>query len=104
MLLASQSNVSTPLTYHQIIRRNHNSLGPVQRVLPILPTGRRVIRSVSSLLRSLDLQVFAPNVPPSLPLWTMPTPKVSFTPTNKSDLRTRSAGDILHQGSTSPLH
>ena len=61
------------------------SLGPVPPVPPLLPPGRRLIRSVSSMLRGLNLQVLVADVPPGPPPWMLPSPVVSFTPTAKSD-------------------
>ncbi|XP_050738498.1 uncharacterized protein LOC127009443 [Eriocheir sinensis] len=68
--------------YSQLIRM---SLGPARPVPPILPAGRTLIRAVSSLIRSLDLDVRAADVPPGPPPWMLPTPEVSLTPTSKSD-------------------
>ncbi len=69
--------------YSQLIR---TSLGPARPVPPILPAGRALIRSISSVLCHLDLDLPAADVPPGLPPWLLPTPKVSLTPTAKSDL------------------
>ena len=62
------------------------SLGPTPPVPPLLPPGRRLIKSVSSMLHSLNLQVLVADVPPGPPPWKLPSPVVSFTPTSKSDL------------------
>ncbi len=60
--------------YSQLIR---TSLGPARPVPPILPAGRALIRSISSLLRNLDLDIPAADVPLGPPQWLLPTPKVS---------------------------
>ncbi|XP_045114076.1 uncharacterized protein LOC123506217 [Portunus trituberculatus] len=61
------------------------SLGPASAVPPLLPSSRRLIRSVSSCLRSVDLQVLVADVVPGPPPWKLPSPVVSFTPTAKCD-------------------
>ncbi|XP_050706751.1 uncharacterized protein LOC126992111 isoform X3 [Eriocheir sinensis] len=68
--------------YSQLIRM---SLGPARPVPPILPAGRALIRSVSSLMRSLDLDIPVADVPPGPPPWLLPMPEVSLTPASKSD-------------------
>ncbi len=50
--------------YSQLLRR---SLGPARPVPPILPTGRALIRSVSSLMRSLELDIPVLDVLPGPP-------------------------------------
>ncbi|RUM30837.1 MAG: hypothetical protein DSY42_03735, partial [Aquifex sp.] len=69
--------------YSQLIR---TSLRPNSPVPPILPSGRALINTVSSMLRSLNLAVVIADVPPGPPPWMLPVPEVSFTPTSKSDL------------------
>ena len=69
--------------YSQLIR---TSLQPNSRLPAILPAGRALIRSVSSVLRSLNLDVPVADVPPGPPPWLLPVPEVSYTPTSKSDL------------------
>ncbi len=68
--------------YSQLIRM---SLGPARPVTPILPAGRALIRSVSSLMRSLDLDIPAVDVPPGPPPMLLPTQEVSLTPASKSE-------------------
>ncbi len=55
--------------YSQLIRM---SLGPALPVPPILPAGRALIRFVSSLMRSLDLDIPAVDMHPGPPLWLLP--------------------------------
>ena len=62
-----------------------DTLGPAPPALPLLPSGRRLLKSVSSFLRSLDLHVPAADIPPGPPPWKLPSPVVSFTPTGKCD-------------------
>ena len=62
------------------------TLPPHSRLPAILPAGRTLIRTVSSVLRSLDMDVPVADVPPGPPPWLLPTPEVSYTPTSKSDL------------------
>ncbi len=69
--------------YSQLIK---TSLGPTRPVSPILSAGRALIRSISSVLRNLDLDIPAADVPLGPPPWLLPTPEVSLTPTSKSDL------------------
>ncbi len=90
--------------YSQLIRM---SLGPARPVPPILPAERALIRSVSFLMRSLDLDVPAVDVPPGLPPWLLPTPEVSLTPASFTATvgpGTRSNCDVLHHSTTLPLH
>ncbi len=68
--------------YSQLIS---TSLGPARHVPPILSAGRTLIKNVSSLMRSLELDIPAVDVPPGPPPWLLPSPEVSFTPTSKSD-------------------
>ncbi len=60
--------------------------GPARRVPPILPAGRALIKSVSSLLCSINLDIHVADVPASPPPWLLLTSEVSFTPASKSDL------------------
>ncbi|KAK3884718.1 hypothetical protein Pcinc_011036 [Petrolisthes cinctipes] len=69
--------------YSQLVR---TSLRPNHPVPPILPAGRTLIRSVSSVLRGLNIDIMVADVPPGPPPWMLPTPDVSFTPTSKSEL------------------
>lgn len=62
-----------------------DSLGPAPPAPPLLPSGRRLIRTVSSLLRSLDIHVLAADILPGPPPWMLQSPVVSFTPTSKCD-------------------
>ncbi|MPC57725.1 hypothetical protein E2C01_051712 [Portunus trituberculatus] len=56
------------------------SLGPTSPIPPILPSGRALIRSVSSLLRSPNLDVLAVDVSPGPTPWMLSSPEVPFTP------------------------
>ncbi len=69
--------------YSQLIR---TSLQPNSRLPAILPAGLALSRSVSFVLRNLNLDVPVADVPPGPPPWLLPEPKVSYTPTSKSDL------------------
>ena len=69
--------------YYSILIRS--SLRPNFPIPRILPTGRLLFKSVSSMLRRLEINVTATEVPPGPPPWMQPTPEVSFTPTTKSD-------------------
>ncbi len=69
--------------YSQLIR---TSLGPARPVPLILPAGRALIRSISSVLRNHDLDLPAAEVLTGPPPWILPTPEVSLTPTSNSDL------------------
>ncbi|KAK3889118.1 hypothetical protein Pcinc_006860 [Petrolisthes cinctipes] len=69
--------------YSQLVR---TSLRPNSPVPPILPAERTLIRSVSSMLRSLNIDIMVADFPPGPPPWMLPTPDVSFTPTSKSEL------------------
>ena len=70
--------------YSQLI---WNDLVPNSRLPAVLLTERTLIRSVTSVLRSLKLDVRVANVyPVPPPPWLPPLPEVSYTPTCKSDL------------------
>ncbi len=99
--------MTSPLS--QLIR---TSLGPARPVPLILPAGRALILSISSMLRNHDLDLPAADVTPGQPLWLLPTPEVSLIPTSKSDLPPLQlqlavehvASDGLHQRPTPALH
>ncbi|MPC18494.1 hypothetical protein E2C01_011379 [Portunus trituberculatus] len=68
--------------YSLLIR---TSLTPNSPLPPLLPVGRVFIQRVSSMLRSLNLEVLVADVPPGPPPWMLSIPAVSFIPTSKSD-------------------
>ncbi|MPC33906.1 hypothetical protein E2C01_027274 [Portunus trituberculatus] len=61
------------------------SLGLTSPIPSVRATGPTLIKSVSSVLRSVILDVLAADVLPGPSPWMLPTSEVSFTPTTKTD-------------------
>ena len=67
--------------YSQTIR---NALQPRSRIPPLQAGGRLLIKTVSTLLQRLDINIPEAEVFHGPPPWMIPTPLVSFTPTSKT--------------------
>ncbi len=96
--------------YSQLIR---TPLGPARPVPPILPAGRALIRSISAVLRNLDLDISAADVPPGPPPVAFINAKGklnsyiqvgSASPTTAVGPKTRGDSDVLHHSPTPALH
>ena len=69
--------------YSHIIQ---TSLDPAAPRPLLRPGGQSLVRTVTSSIRSLDINIVPENVDPGLPPWRVPVPAVSYTPASKSDL------------------
>ena len=69
--------------YSQVIR---HALEQRRRIPPIQPGGRTLVKTVCTIIRSLDIDVPEENDVPGPPPWMQPNPEICYTPTSKADL------------------